>query len=158
MPIMEKKSHVFKAEIGEMLNLVVNSLYSKKEIFLRELVSNASDAIDRARFQGLTDAALVADNPKWQIDIVADKAAKTLAISDNGSGMDSGELEANLGTIAKSGTKAFREALAKDGGEGLPELIGQFGGVHGGGQGDGGLQKARRERGVCVGVRRDGDV
>ncbi len=124
---MEKKNHLFKAEIKEMLDLVVNSLYSKKEIFLRELISNASDAIDRAKYQGLTDASLVADNPNWQIDIVADKDAKTLMISDNGSGMNAEDLEKNLGVIASSGTKAFRAALKEKGGTNLPELIGQFG-------------------------------
>ncbi len=124
---MEKKTNQFKAEIAEMLDLVVNSLYSKKEIFLRELVSNASDAIDRARFLGLTDKALVADNPEWSIQIAVDKESKTLMISDNGTGMDAEELEKNLGTIANSGTKAFRKALKEKGGENLPELIGQFG-------------------------------
>ena len=136
---MEKKTNQFKAEIAEMLDLVVNSLYSKKEIFLRELISNASDAIDRAKFLSLTDKTLVADNPEWKIQIAADKEAKTLMISDNGTGMDAAELEQNLGTIASSGTKKFREMLetkAKGEGEGkgdaglpggLPELIGQFG-------------------------------
>ena len=124
---METKSHLFKAEIKEMLDLVVNSLYSKKEIFLRELISNASDAIDRAKYLGLTAPALVADNPEWKIQIAADKAAKTLMISDNGTGMDAAELEQNLGTIASSGTKAFRAALKEKGGTNLPELIGQFG-------------------------------
>ena len=124
---MEKKTEQFKAEIAEMLDLVVNSLYSKKEIFLRELVSNASDAIDRAKFLSLTDKSLVADNPDWKIQITCDKAAKTLMISDNGTGMDATELEQNLGTIASSGTKKFREMLKEKGGESLPELIGQFG-------------------------------
>ena len=124
---MEKKNHLFKAEIKEMLDLVVNSLYSKKEIFLRELVSNASDAIDRAKYLGLTQKELVADNPAWRIDIVADKDAKTLMVSDNGAGMDADDLEKNLGTIASSGTKAFRAALKEKGGANLPELIGQFG-------------------------------
>ena len=124
---MEKKTNQFKAEIAEMLDLVVNSLYSKKEIFLRELVSNASDAIDKAKFQGLTDKALVADNPEWRIDISVDSAAKTMMISDNGIGMDAAELEQNLGTIASSGTKAFRQALKENKGADLPELIGQFG-------------------------------
>ena len=124
---MEKKTSQFKAEIAEMLDLVVNSLYSKKEIFLRELVSNASDAIDKAKFQGLTDKALVADNPAWGIEIAVDSAAKTMMISDNGIGMDAAELEQNLGTIASSGTKAFRQALKENKGADLPELIGQFG-------------------------------
>ena len=124
---MEKKTNQFKAEIAEMLDLVVNSLYSKKEIFLRELVSNASDAIDKAKFQGLTDKAIVADNPEWRIDIAVDGTAKTMMISDNGIGMDAAELEKNLGTIASSGTKAFRQALKENKGADLPELIGQFG-------------------------------
>ena len=124
---MEKKNHLFKAEIKEMLDLVVNSLYSKKEIFLRELLSNASDAIDRAKYQGLTQPELVSDNPTWQIDIVADKDSKTLMVSDNGAGMNADELEKNLGVIASSGTKAFRAALKEKGGTNLPELIGQFG-------------------------------
>jgi len=124
---MEKKNHLFKAEIKEMLDLVVNSLYSKKEIFLRELISNASDAIDRAKYQGLTQPELIADNPEWKISIVADKDSKTLMISDNGSGMNAEELEKNLGVIANSGTKAFRAALKEKGGANLPELIGQFG-------------------------------
>ena len=85
---MEKKTHLFKAEVGEMLDLVINSLYSKKEIFLRELLSNASDAIDRAKYRGLTEKELVADNPEWKITITADKDAKTLMVSDNGSGMN----------------------------------------------------------------------
>lgn len=121
------KQHLFKAEIGEMLNLVINSLYSKKEIFLRELISNASDAIDRAKYQGLTNKDLIADNPDWRIDIEVDKKNNTLTISDNGSGMNSEELERNLGVIASSGTKAFAAALKKDGGANAPELIGQFG-------------------------------
>ena len=124
---MEKKTNAFKAEIAEMLDLVVNSLYSKKEIFLRELISNASDAIDRAKFLSLTDKALVADNPEWKIQIAVNKGEKTLTVSDNGTGMDEADLENNLGTIARSGTKKFREMLKEKGGESLPELIGQFG-------------------------------
>ena len=124
---METQKHEFKAEIAEMLDLVVNSLYSKKEIFLRELVSNASDAIDKAKFQALTDKKLIADNPEWRIDIAVDTSARTMKISDNGIGMDAAELENNLGTIASSGTKAFRKALKENQGADLPELIGQFG-------------------------------
>ena len=124
---METKKNQFKAEIAEMLDLVVNSLYSKKEIFLRELISNASDAIDRAKFLALTDKTLVADNPDWKIQIAADREAKTLMVSDNGTGMDLADLENNLCTIARSGTKKFREMLKEKGGESLPELIGQFG-------------------------------
>ena len=124
---MEKNTKQFKAEIAQMLDLVVNSLYSKKEIFLRELVSNASDAIDRAKFLSLTDRSLVPDNPEWAIEISVDKSAGTMMISDNGTGMDAEELERNLGTIASSGTKKFREMLKEKGGDSLPEMIGQFG-------------------------------
>jgi molecular chaperone HtpG len=122
---MQKRE--FKAEIAEMLDLVVNSLYSKKEIYLRELISNASDAIDKAKFAALTDKTLVGDNPEWKIEVAVDKTAKTLMVSDNGIGMDAEELERNLGTIASSGTKAFRKALKENDGADLPELIGQFG-------------------------------
>ena len=124
---MQTEKREFKAEIAEMMNLVVNSLYSKKEIFLRELISNASDAIDKAKFKALTDASLAADNPEWAIEIAVDTKAGTLMVSDNGIGMDLEELERNLGTIASSGTKAFRKALQEDKGADLPELIGQFG-------------------------------
>lgn len=124
---MEKKTNQFKAEMAEMLDLVVNSLYSKKEIFLRELISNASDAIDRAKYLGLTQKELVADNPEWRIDIRVDSKAGTMAVEDNGIGMDADDLEKSLGTIASSGTKAFRQALKEKGGDALPELIGQFG-------------------------------
>ncbi|MBE6382686.1 MAG: molecular chaperone HtpG [Lentisphaerae bacterium] len=124
---METKTNQFKAEIAEMLDLVVNSLYSKKEIFLRELISNASDAIDRAKYLGLTQKELLSDSPEWKIEVAVDSDAKTMMISDNGIGMDADELEKCLGTIASSGTKAFRKALKEKGGEALPELIGQFG-------------------------------
>lgn len=123
---MEKKTQAFQAEVSEMLDLVVNSLYSKKEIFLRELISNASDAIDRAQYLGLTDKALVADSPEWAINLVSNKDDGTLTISDNGIGMTAEEAEKNLGTIARSGTQAFMDSLKKDA-TGAPEMIGQFG-------------------------------
>jgi len=124
---MSKKTHTFKAEIQQVLDLVIHSLYSKKEVFLRELISNASDAIDRAQYLGLTDKSIVADAAAWKIDIVADKEDKTLAITDNGIGMDEEELDKNLGVIANSGTKAFVEALKEKAQANAPELIGQFG-------------------------------
>ena len=124
---MSKKTHIFKAEIQQVLDLVIHSLYSKKEIFLRELISNASDAIDRAQYLGLTDKSIVADAPVWRIDIVADKDDKTLTITDNGIGMSEEELDKNLGVIASSGTKAFAQALKEKAQTNLPELIGQFG-------------------------------
>ena len=124
---MKTETKQFKAEIGRMLDLVVNSLYSKKEIFLRELLSNASDAIDRAKYLGLVDKDILADSPDWKILISADREKKTLTISDNGYGMDAEDLENNLGTIASSGTKKFMEAAAAKDGSNLPELIGKFG-------------------------------
>ena len=124
---MKTEKKQFKAEIGRMLDLVVNSLYSKKEIFLRELLSNASDAIDRAKYLGLVDKDILADAPDWKITIAADKEKKLLSISDNGYGMDAEDLENNLGTIASSGTKKFLEAAAAKDGANLPELIGKFG-------------------------------
>ena len=124
---MKKETKQFKAEIGRMLDLVVNSLYSKKEIFLRELLSNASDAIDRAKYLGLVDKDILADSPDWKITVSADKDKRLLSISDNGYGMDADDLESNLGTIASSGTKKFMEAAAAKDGSNLPELIGKFG-------------------------------
>ena len=136
---METK-HEFKAEISEMLDLVVNSLYSKKEIFLRELLSNASDAIDKAKFQGLTDKTLLSDNPEWGIEIAFDSNAKTMMISDNGIGMNAEDFEKNLGTIASSGTKAFRQALKEKSG------------VHGRRQSTRSVEKARRRKGIYLGI------
>ena len=117
----------FKAEIRELLSLVIHSVYSNKDIFLRELVANAADAIDKARFLSLTQQDMIRD---WEIRIEADKDTKTIIISDNGVGMNRDELIENLGTIAHSGTKAFTEALEKakeEGSVSAPELIGQFG-------------------------------
>lgn len=124
---MAKKKHTFKAEIQQVLDLVIHSLYSKKEIFLRELISNASDAIDRAQYSGLTDKSIVGDAPEWKIDIIADKEESTLLISDNGMGMSEEDLDKNLGVIASSGTKAFAQALKAKKDVDIPELIGQFG-------------------------------
>ena len=119
------ETRTFQTEVSQLLDLVIHSLYSKKEIFLRELVSNASDAIDRARYEGLTDTAILADGSAFRIEITADKAAKTLVIDDNGIGMSAEEVEKNLGTIASSGTKAFLQSL-KDAAD-KPEMIGRFG-------------------------------
>jgi molecular chaperone HtpG len=124
---MSKKTHIFKAEIQQVLDLVIHSLYSKKEIFLRELISNASDAIDRAQYLGLTDKSVVADAPQWKIDIIADKEDRTLVIADNGMGMSEEEADKNLGVIASSGTKAFVNAMKEKAEANVPELIGQFG-------------------------------
>ncbi len=118
--------HEFGAEVGRLLDLVVHALYSDREIFLRELVANAADAIDRRRFAALTqaDLALPADA---SVRIVPDKEARTLTLSDPGIGMDRASLAANLGTIARSGTRAFGQSLADAKPEERPSLIGQFG-------------------------------
>ena len=114
----------FQTEVSQLLDLVIHSLYSKKEVLLRELVSNASDAIDRARFESLA-AGTAADEAPFEIHITPDKGAKTLTISDNGVGMGAEEVESNIGTIASSGTKRFLQAVKDK--QNAPELIGQFG-------------------------------
>lgn len=123
---MTTQQHNFAAETGRILELLTHSIYSNKEIFLRELISNASDAIDKARLKSLTDTNFLGDDTQFQIKIERDQDAKTLTLSDNGIGMTEEELHAHLGTIAKSGTKDFLEKLekAKEGGE--HNLIGQF--------------------------------
>ena len=118
--------HDFGAEVGRLLDLVVHSLYSEREIFLRELVANAADAMDRRRFESLTDPAL-APPAEAKVRIVPDKQARTLLIADDGIGMGRQELIDNLGTIARSGTRAFGAALASAKPEDRPSLIGQFG-------------------------------
>ncbi|HEY1933272.1 MAG TPA: molecular chaperone HtpG [Acetobacteraceae bacterium] len=118
--------HTFGAEVGRLLDLVVHSLYSEREIFLRELVANAADAMDRRRFEALTDPNL-SPPPDAKIRIVPDKQARTLLIADDGIGMGRQDLIDNLGTIARSGTRAFGEALAGAKPEDRPSLIGQFG-------------------------------
>ena len=122
-------SYDFEADTGKILDIVIHSLYSNKEIFLRELVSNSSDAIDKLRYLAVTDKALSDLTDAFAVTIMADKKAKTLTISDNGIGMDESELTASLGTIARSGTKSFLEALGTDKKEGEQDvsLIGQFG-------------------------------
>ncbi|KQO68009.1 molecular chaperone HtpG [Methylobacterium sp. Leaf89] len=118
--------HEFGAEVGRLLDLVVHALYSDREIFLRELVANAADAMDRRRFEALTDqaSALPADA---KVRIAPDKAARTLTITDAGIGMTKSELAQNLGTIARSGTRAFSQTLSDARPEDKPSLIGQFG-------------------------------
>ncbi len=118
--------HEFGAEVGRLLDLVVHSLYSEREIFLRELVANAADAIDRRRFEALTHPALALPEGA-KVRIVPARAERTLTISDDGIGMTREELVANLGTIARSGTRAFGETLAQARPEERPNLIGQFG-------------------------------
>ncbi len=124
---MSTQTRSFQAEVRQLLDIVIHSLYSRKEIFLRELISNASDAIDRAQYEGLTDKTLVADAPVWEIGLRVDKAARTLTIEDNGIGLDAAGIESCLGTIARSGTKVFVEAAKAKSGANAPESIGQFG-------------------------------
>ncbi|MBF0517085.1 MAG: molecular chaperone HtpG [Nitrospirae bacterium] len=114
----------FKTEINQLLNLMIHSLYSHKEIFLRELLSNASDAIDKARYESLVNSEAITDTGDWKIKITADKDAGTITISDNGIGMTKEEAIAELGTIAHSGTLEFMRALKE---KGDINLIGQFG-------------------------------
>src|SRR3954466_1051555 len=117
----------FKTELKQLLDLIIHSLYTKKEIFLRELVSNAADAIDKLRFQGLQHPDVLEGDTDWKIKIIPDEKAGTLTISDNGIGMSRDTIVENLGTIAKSGTRGFLEALKQANEQQRPELIGQFG-------------------------------
>ncbi|MBA4006650.1 MAG: molecular chaperone HtpG, partial [Delftia sp.] len=123
---MSKQTHSFQAEVAQLLHLVTHSLYSNPEIFLRELVSNASDACDKLRFEALNDASLYEDQPNLEVRVSFDAAAKTLTIADTGIGMSEQEAIDNLGTIAKSGTKAFMDKLSGDQ-KSDSQLIGQFG-------------------------------
>jgi molecular chaperone HtpG len=123
---MSKKTHAFQAEVAQLLHLVTHSLYSNQEIFLRELISNASDACDKLRFEALNNTALYEDAPELQVRLSFDKAAKTLTIMDNGIGMTAQEAIDHLGTIAKSGTKDFMSKLSGDQ-KSDAQLIGQFG-------------------------------
>ncbi len=120
------KTLAFQAEVAQLLNLVTHSLYSNPEIFLRELISNASDACDKLRFEALNDGALYETDPDLRVRITFDKAAKTLTITDNGIGLSSQEAIDNLGTIAKSGTRDFMAKLSGDQ-KNDAQLIGQFG-------------------------------
>jgi molecular chaperone HtpG len=119
-------THRFEADVNQVLSLVVNSLYSNKEIFLRELVSNASDALDKLRFEAITRPDLLADDPELKIRLIPDATKGTLTLWDNGVGMDEAALIKNLGTVAHSGTRAFFEQLATKRPDDLT-LIGQFG-------------------------------
>ena len=123
---MAEEKREFQAEVAKLLDIVVHSLYSNKEIFLRELISNASDACDKLRYAALTDASLVAGDAEYRIRLIPDAAANTLTIADNGIGMNRDDLIANLGTIAKSGTAEFMNKLTGDAKKDMT-LIGQFG-------------------------------
>jgi molecular chaperone HtpG len=123
---MSTQKHAFQAEVAQLLHLVTHSLYSNKEIFLRELVSNASDACDKLRFEALADAALYGDDPALEIRITFDKDARTLTVTDTGIGMSEAEAVEHLGTIAKSGTREFMNRLTGEQ-KADAQLIGQFG-------------------------------
>ena len=124
---MSAETMQFKTELKQILHIIIHSLYSHKDIFLRELISNASDAIDTIRFQSLTNQDLLEENAEWKIKLIPDKEKGTLTISDNGLGMSRETIVENLGTIARSGTQAFLENLKKTDVKDRPELIGQFG-------------------------------
>ena len=117
----------FKSELSQILNIITHSLYSHPEIFLRELLSNASDAIDKLRFEGLNNNSLLEEDKEFKIKIRKDEESGTLTISDNGIGMSRDSIIENLGTIAKSGTQAFLDSLKQAESQNHPELIGQFG-------------------------------
>ncbi len=123
------ETFAFQAETKQLLNLVIHSLYTNKDIFLRELISNASDALDKLRFESLTKPELLSDADALEIRLEADKQNRTLTITDNGIGMSRDEVVANIGTIAKSGTRTLLEQVRKEGQspEALSELIGRFG-------------------------------
>src|SRR6187402_1788696 len=126
MSTIERETLGFQAEVKQLLDLMIHSLYSNKEIFLRELVSNASDAADKLRFEAIADNALYEGDPDLRIRVSADKAARTVTISDNGIGMSRDEVVANIGTIARSGTREFFKSLTGDQAKDA-RLIGQFG-------------------------------
>lgn len=124
----QAKTHEFKSEVKQLLKLIINSLYSNKEIFLRELISNASDAIDKLRFEAQTNPDILGNDTEFKIKLIPDGIKQTFEISDNGIGMTYDEVMENIGTIAQSGTAAFMAAMEQTNGDTLtPELIGQFG-------------------------------
>jgi molecular chaperone HtpG len=124
---MTKATKKFETEVQQLLDLVIHSLYSNRDIFLRELISNASDAIDKIRFESNSSESILEGNTDWRIKIIPDKGAGTLTIRDNGIGMSVLEVEENIGTIARSGTRSFMESIKGKSLQDNPELIGQFG-------------------------------
>jgi heat shock protein beta len=120
-----KENFNFNADVSRLMDIIINSLYTKKEVFIRELISNASDALDKVRFLAVKDPEYIASNPDLDIKIDYDYEAKTISITDAGIGMTKAELVKNLGTVAKSGTTAFLEAMGT--GDSSMSMIGQFG-------------------------------
>ena len=123
---MSEETLSFQTEVAQLLKLMVDSVYSDKEVFLRELISNASDACDKARYLAITDSKILEDDPDFKVQIKVDKAARTLSLSDNGVGMNRDGLISDLGTIARSGTSAFMKNLSGDEAKDV-QMIGQFG-------------------------------
>ena len=123
---MSEETLSFQTEVAQLLKLMVDSVYSDKEVFLRELISNASDACDKARYLAITDSGILKDDPDFKVQIKVDKAARTLSLSDNGVGMNRDGLISDLGTIARSGTSAFMKNLSGDEAKDV-QMIGQFG-------------------------------
>src|SRR5215467_756651 len=122
------ESFQFQAETTQLLNLMIHSLYTQREIFLRELISNASDALDRLRFEALTNPEVVPPEHKYEIRLKPDAVARTLTVSDTGIGMNRQELIDHIGTIARSGTQELRKRMKESQSTGaVAELIGQFG-------------------------------
>lgn len=130
MTEMDGQTHAFQADVARLLDLMVHSVYSERDIFLRELISNGADACEKLRHEALADPSLTADCPSFLINVSLDKASRTVTVTDNGIGMSKEELASSLGTIARSGTRAFLEKLRADAKEDAPvgtDLIGQFG-------------------------------
>jgi len=125
---MNKETLNFQTETKELLNLMIHSIYTHKEIFLRELISNASDALDKLKFEAITNPEILGKNNDFKIEISLNKEKNTITIKDNGIGMTHDEVISNIGTIAKSGSRAFTQAMkeAKNNNEEL-SVIGQFG-------------------------------
>ncbi len=121
----KKENFNFNADVSRLMDIIINSLYTKKEVFIRELISNASDALDKARFLSVKDVNFLATNPDLEIKIDFDTEQKTISITDTGVGMTKAELVKNLGTVAKSGTTAFLEQMGT--GDSGMSMIGQFG-------------------------------
>ena len=126
MSVAARETHGFQADVQKMLHLMIHSLYSNREIFLRELISNASDAADRLRFEAISNPSLLEPDPELKVRVEYDAAAKTVSVTDNGIGMSREEVVHQLGTIARSGTGEFLNQLGADQRKDA-NLIGQFG-------------------------------
>merc|ERR1719447_2362743 len=123
----EGGEHQFEAEVNRLMEIIIHSLYTDRDIFLRELISNAADALDKIRFRSLTDKSVLSDTPQLEIKVQIDKENNFLSITDTGVGMTAKELSENLGTVARSGTARFLEAFSSAEGDNALSLIGQFG-------------------------------